>query len=395
MMDCLKQGDATADLVNEIITLNRFGWGGYDLKSPNDEGFAFDYNSSGMLDHIVLYRPGRGAVFIVKNDKGNFSPVYSQGDPGSDQYGNGIGGYNLRSANDRAFAFDYDGTRKLDHIILYRPGRGAVFIVKKNPDGNFSPVYSQGDPGSGIGGYDLRSEHDRAFAFDYNSSGNLDHIVLYRPGKGAIFIVKTDKGNFSPVYSQGDPGPDQYGNGIGGYNLRSANDRAFAFDYDGTRKLDHIILYRPGRGAVFIVKKNPDGNFSPVYNQGDPGSGIGGYDLRSVDDRAFAFDYDGTGKLDHIVLYRPGKGAIFIVKNDKGNFSPVYSQGDPGPGQYGNGIGGYDLRSPNDRAFAFDYDGTGKLDHIVLYRPGKGAVFIVKKNPDGNFSTVYKQGERN
>ncbi|MGH7512472.1 MAG: hypothetical protein ACREOQ_06055, partial [Gemmatimonadales bacterium] len=45
-----------------------------------------------------------------------------------------------------------------------------------------------------------------------------------------------------------------------------------------------------------------------------------------------------------------------------GQFSPVYAQGDPG-----NGIGGYDLASPADRAFAFDYDGSGKLDHLALY----------------------------
>ena len=32
--------------------------------------------------------------------------------------------------------------------------------------------------------------------------------------------------------------------------------------------------------------------FAPVYHQGDPGNGIGGFDLKSAADRAFAFDYD-------------------------------------------------------------------------------------------------------
>ena len=54
--------------------------------------------------------------------------------------------------------------------------------------------------------------------------------------------------------------------------------------------------------------------FTPVYHQGDPGSGIGGYDLRSPADRVFAFDYDGSGKLDHLALYRPGTGTIWILK---------------------------------------------------------------------------------
>ncbi|MDQ2777203.1 MAG: hypothetical protein M3Y57_20140, partial [Acidobacteriota bacterium] len=44
-----------------------------------------------------------------------------------------------------------------------------------------------------------------------------------------------------------------------------------------------------------------------------------------------------------------------------------------------NGIGGYDLKSPSDQAFAFDYKGTGNLDHIVLYRPGTGTIFIEEK----------------
>ena len=65
---------------------------------------------------------------------------------------------------------------------------------------------------------------------------------------------------------------------------------------------------------------------------------IGGYDLLSATDQAFAFDYDGSGKLDHLVLYRPGAGIIYILKNSGGQFSPVYASG--------TGIGGYDLKSP-------------------------------------------------
>ena len=338
------------------------GIGGYDLRSPADQAFAFDYDSSGKLDHLALYRPGTGTIWILKNAGGNFSPVYQQGDPG-----NGIGGYDLRSPADQAFAFDYDSSGKLDHLALYRPGTGTIWILK-NAGGNFSPVYQQGDPGNGIGGYDLRSPADQAFAFDYDSSGKLDHLALYRPGTGTIWILKNAGGNFSPVYQQGDPG-----NGIGGYDLRSPADQAFAFDYDSSGKLDHLALYRPGTGTIWILK-NAGGNFSPVYQQGDPGNGIGGYDLRSPADQAFAFDYDGSGKLDHLALYRPGTGTIWILKNAGGNFSPVYQQGDPG-----DGIGGYDLRSPADQAFAFDYDGSGKLDHPSLYRPGTGTIWILKK----------------
>lgn len=57
----------------------------------------------------------------------------------------------------------------------------------------FFAVYAQGDPGSGIGGYDLKSSADIAFAFDYDSSGKLDHLALYRPGTGTIWIVRRRK----------------------------------------------------------------------------------------------------------------------------------------------------------------------------------------------------------
>src|SRR5258708_6884820 len=173
--------------------------------------------------------------------------------------------------------------------------------------------------GKGIGGYDLGSTAERVFAFDYNSSGKLDHLALYRPGKGTIWILKNTNGQFAAVYAPGAPG-----NGIGGYELPDAGDRGFAFGYAGSGKLDHLVLYRPGTGTLWILK-NTNGQFSPVYAQGSPGNGIGGYDLKYTADREFAFDYDGSGKLDHLALYRPGTGTIWILKNTNGQFSPVYA----------------------------------------------------------------------
>jgi hypothetical protein len=148
------------------------------------------------------------------------------------------------------------------------------------------------------------------------------------------------------------------------YDLKRPDSQALAFDYDHSGKLDHLVFYRPGAGIIAILK-NLEGAFVPVYE----GQGIGGYDLKSASDRALAFDYDHIGKLDHLLLYRPGAGIASILKNIGGTFSPVYES---------HGIAGYDLLSPADRAFAFDYDHTGKLDHLVLYRPGPGFVQIAR-----------------
>ncbi|CAM6081836.1 unnamed protein product [Calypogeia fissa] len=350
------------------------GIGGYDLLSSTDMAFAFDYDHSGEMDHIALYRPGTGTIWILKNKGGIFTSVYKG-------QRKGIGGYNLLSLADRILPYDYDHSGKMDHLVLYRPGTGTIWILKHRYSGTFAPVYKQGDPGQGIAGYDLRSAADKAFAFDYDHSGKMDHIVLYRPRTGTMWILKNSNGRFFPVYREGDPGQ-----GIGGYDLRSSADRAFAFDYDHSGKMDYIVLYRPGTGMMWILKNN-NGRFFPVYHEGDPGQGIGGYDLKSPADRAFAFDYDHSGKIDHIVLYRPCTGTMWILKNSNGRFFPVYREGDPG-----QGIGGYDLRSPADRAFAFDYDHSGKMDYIALYRPGTGAIWILKNN-NGVFFPLYHEGD--
>ena len=334
---------------DRLSVLGLYGIGGYDLESSSDLSFPFDYDRSGKADHLVLYRPGTGSVWILKNSAGHFLPVYQQGDPGS-----GIGGYDLKSTADRAFAFDYSNSGKADHLVLYRPGTGLIWIVK-NSAGKFGPVYQ----GNGIGGYDLQSTADQALAFDYDGSGKLDHLVLYRAGTGTIWILKNDAGVFTPVY--------QGSSGIGGYDLQSTADRVLAFDYDRSGKLDHLALYRPGTGLIWILK-NSAGTFTPVY-QGS--SGIAGYDLKSAADRVTAFDYDGSGRLDHLALYRPGTDTIWIARNHAGNFTPVYQ---------GGGIGGYKLSSAADQAFALDYDGTGRLDHLVLYRPGTSKISILQNN---------------
>jgi hypothetical protein len=338
------------------------GIAGYDLKSPADRAFAFDYDSSGKLDHIVLYRPGTGTIWILAQNGRTWSPVYQQGDPG-----NGIAGYDLKSTADRAFALDYNKSGKLDHIVLYRPGTGTIWILGRQGS-TWSAVYQQGDPGKGIAGYDIKSTADRAFAFDFDSSGKLDHIVFYRPGTGTIWILGHNGGTWFPAYRQGDPG-----NGIGGYDLKSPADRAFAIDYDSSGKLDHIVLYRPVTGTIWILGHNGT-DWSAVYQQGDPGKGIGGYDLKSSADRAFAFDYKGNGNRDHLVLYRPGTGTLWILGNNGGTWSAVYLQGDPG-----KGIGGYDLLSTADRAFALNYTWNKSLDHIVLLRPGTGTIWILER----------------
>ena len=146
-------------------------------------------------------------------------------------------------------------------------------MARSNGDGTFTAVYAQGDDGTGIAGFDLRSPDDRVFAFDYNGDGKSD-LFFYRPGRGAAWVARSNgDGTFTAVYAQGDDGT-----GIAGFDLRSPDDRVFAFDYNGDGKSD-LFFYRPGRGAAWVARSNGDGTFTAVYAQGDDGTGIAGFDL--------------------------------------------------------------------------------------------------------------------
>jgi len=285
-----------------------------------------------------------------------------------DDRGAGIGGYDLRSKSDQAFAFDYDHSGKPDHLALYRPGKGVIVFVK-NSGGTFIPVYK----GNGLAQYDLKSAADRIIALDYGHSGRQDHLALYRLDAGIVAILRNDgDGIFTPVYEHPASNP--------GAVIREAPaDQVFAFDYDHSGKLDHLVLYRSATGTVEIFT-NARGTLAPVCAQSDPPESTCVYDLKRPDSQALAFDYDHSGKLDHLVFYRPGAGTIAILKNLEGAFVPVYE---------GQGIGGYDLKSASDRALAFDFDHSGRPDHLLFYRPGTGLVSILK-NTGGTFSPVHE-----
>jgi hypothetical protein len=292
--------------------------------------------------------------------------------------GSGIGGYDMRDRNDRAFGFDYLHSGTPDHLVLYRPGTGTLWILRNN-SGTFQPVYQEGCPGHGIGGYDLASPIDRVFAFDYEHSGKLDHLVLHRRGTGTIWILRNEEGEFTPVYQEGCPGE-----GIGGHDLKDPTDRIFAFDFEHSGNMDHFVLYRPGAGTMMIIGNN-NGIFTSVYS--GTVSGVGAFETPSDIDRAFAFDYSRTGKSDHILLYRRGKGCLCILQNQDGLFTAVYSQNDLN--------GGLSLHPLSfNRIFSYDYEGTGKANHLVLYGPQTGHLEIVRNEGD-TFKDVYGASDKN
>ena len=279
-----------------------------------------------------------------------------------------------------AITFDYDSSGKQDHCLYYAPGTGQATIYKTNADGTFAKVYSQSSstPGFGAGNVDLTNPGDRVIAFDFLGNGKLDHLLCYRPNTGDV-----NPGLVSILQKNPDgtfKAVFTSNQGIGGYNLANPIDKIVAFDYQSSGKLDHLVCYRSGEGVCWILK-NVNGTFSQVYNE----KGIGGYDLADPQQRdlIIAYDYSGNGHLDHLVCYRPGTGAIFIIANNNGTFNAIYKQGAPG-----SGISKFDLSNSLDRIIAYDYAGSGSEDHLLCYRPGTGLVYILQ-NTNGAFSPVY------
>ncbi|KAJ7597727.1 hypothetical protein C8J56DRAFT_773655 [Mycena floridula] len=330
--------------------------GGFDFLSANDKSFAFDYQRSGKADHIVAYRPGSGVIYIVNPA---LQAVVSVNNPGT-----GLGGFDLSNVADLAFPYDFDSSGFNDHILFFRPGTGLVTIIR-NTAGSFDTVFTSN---SGIGDYDLLVPSDVGLSFDYGGTGKQDHLVFYRPGQGAIFIIKHNADNtFSPVYSQGAGGV-----GLGSYDLSSPADKIFAFDYDGKGLLNYLVLYRPGTGKISIQSLQSGGFFQSVLSAET--GGLGGYDLQSANDLAFAYDFTGSGLLNHIAFYRPGGGAFFIIAHSgQGTFSPVFQQ-------TSGGIGGFDFVSTADRAYAYDHTSSGALNAISAFRPGEGKYLIIVQN---------------
>jgi len=360
------------------------GVAGYDLLSPADQVLKFDYNGDGKQD-LFFYRPGSGAAWVVRsNGDGTFTGVYMVGDNGPAPP-NGIAGFDFLSPAGRALAFDYNGDGK-DDLFFYIPGAGAAWVARSNGDGTFTGVYTVGDngpaPPNGIAGFDFLSPAGRALPLDYNGDGK-DDLFFYIPGSGAAWVARSNgNGSFTGVYTVGDNGPAPP-NGIAGYDLLRQADQVLVFDYDGDGK-DDLFLYAPGTGAAWVARSNGTGTFTGVYTVGDngpaPPNGIAGFDLLGAAGRALAFDYNGDGK-DDLFLYIPGAGAAWVARSHgNGTFTGVYTVGDNGPAPP-NGIAGFDLLSPADRAIPFDYDGDHKTD-IFFYRPGTGAAWVAHSHGD-------------
>jgi hypothetical protein len=250
---------------------------------------------------------------------------------------------------------------------------------------------SKGFSTTGIGGYDLSSINDRMLAIDYTgASGENNYIFFYRPGANLWGVLKNTNNVYTPVVVSTSGGIGMPG---GTYQFTSAptaansyndvgGDHVIAFDYSNQGINDHLVIYRPGTGIVQIMANNGNGTFTQVFSST---TGIGGYDMMSVNDKIISFDYDHTGHKNYLVCYRPGSETIWIIGKSVGGVFSAVVKGT-------HGIGGFDLSTTQDQVLALDYDQTGKEDHLVLYRPGvagHAAIWLVQHTTGTTFTTEF------
>ena len=114
-----------------------------------------------------------------------------------------------------------------------------------------------------------------AFPLDFNSSGCMDHICFFRPNGGIFYVVQQLMGGYSGLYqgfSQAQLGVyagnnnhagtkdsrDIYhidGPQLGGYEFNDPNDHCIPFDWNSSGLMDHVVVYRAGHKHLWVLKR--------------------------------------------------------------------------------------------------------------------------------------------
>jgi hypothetical protein len=353
------------------------GIGGFNLADVNDQMVAVDYEGTGKLDHLLIYRPGsQKKYWVVKRQAdGTFQQVFMNGDRGIGPVPTG-GTVLLGDARDKVFAFDCHRSGRQDCIVVYRPGlvaadseSGSYSVFERDPDGGYERIFRHKL-------IRLNGASTQMLAVDDEGSGVGQHLVFYRPGSGLVtirtWVFDDDAGTWGT-------GPDRYTTdsaGIAGFDFRQARDRMIAFDCDRSGREDCLVAYRPGNvssdtesSSYRVIESAGNGTYRSVFRHRL-------LRLSSTADQLIAYDHDGSGLQDHLVFYRPGGSWVTVLpwqRNADGS-------GTAGPAVYQNettGIGGYDMRSARDRLIAYDNDHRGSPTDLVAYRPGSRIAWVV------------------
>lgn len=196
---------------------------------------AYDANGTGHDDHVLIYVPGQGILYLLRYQGG----IYWHLEWSSTT---GIAGYDLKGAYDKIISYDY-GSGTKNALITYRPGSGFVWVININGSGDSRYFTAAVRGNSGIGGFDLKGQTDQIVAVDHNA-GAMD-LVCYRPAYGYVWYL-----NHS-AYSTNFTAANSTHSGMSGFSFLFQQDRLFAINTSGSSVVNAnnlMFMYRPGYG---------------------------------------------------------------------------------------------------------------------------------------------------
>jgi hypothetical protein len=226
---------------------------------------------------------------------------------------------------------------------------------------NISPYYYEANPFAQSGGYQVIS-------FDANGSGHEDHLLVYVPGYGTVYLLKYLGAG---VWHLDWPSSLTYTGGIGSYNLTDESDQIIAYDY-GSGVKNALLAYRPGEGDVQVITNTGTGD-APNWTTVVKGSGgLGGFDLDGTMDQVVAID-DQPGAMD-LACNRPSYGYLWYLTHGikSSNFVDVYNSR--------TGFYNFNFEDLQDHMIAVNVTGSTSsiADNSALcYRPGLGMGSVV------------------
>lgn len=242
------------------------------------------------------------------------------------------------------------------------------------------PVTRQTDAGVELAGLLIGSAHDGCLE---EPTGSGSGATAVRLDGLASWIESTAVGYASgflrTYHSVAEPDGSGQQTGIGGFDFHRAGDQAVAFDFERSGKQDHLLMYRPGSNIVIISR----------WDAGDPRDpaddryvevfrstqGIGGAALTGTADRIVPFDYDHDGFMDDLAVYRPGTERRLTIVTHGGGTSFTTA---------------YTtvwtlLQSADAQVLAYDFDRDGAMDDLLAYRPNANQIAVVSKGTGDGF----------
>jgi hypothetical protein len=200
---------------------------------------------------------------------------------------------------------------------------------------------------------------DHIIALDYNGDNHMDCLLIYKPGNGAAGTgFIVQQTSTLGVWHQ----VANFTSGIGGYDLSSINDKIIAYDLGNNQK-QSLICYRPGNGIVWVLQKQSSGAYAAVYKST---GGIGGFDVKGINDQIITMDYNPG--IMYLVCYRPGLGYVWVLSHAANTTSwPATFTSRTGF------AGALDMSQTQDRIVSFDANRSGRNDRLFCYRPGSGS----------------------